>query len=96
MKYSEERIKEKLNEIGFLYDPELVYTHADNEGCHMPIKGGEYQYIMVTFKDNNNHIVEQKFYSSITPKKLTHNEGREIWNDIINKKNNIKLLMDKI
>jgi len=95
MNNKQKQVIENLNGIGFLYDAELVYTHSDYDGCHISVRSEDYQYIMVTFKDNN-HIVKQKFYSSIIPKKLTYKEGREIWNGIINKKNNIKKLIDKL
>ena len=97
MKYSKHVIKEQLASIGFLYDEELVYpSYPSENGCVMNVDDKDYQYMRITFKDNNNHKVEIKPYSTIVPKLLKHKVGREIWNNQIKKKNNIKKLIDKI
>jgi hypothetical protein len=96
MNNKQKQVIEKLNSIGFLYDPELVYTHKDYYGCHINIRDGIHHYITIVFNNDNNHNVGIKPYSTYKVKQLTHEEGRIIWNGIINKKNNLKLLIDKI
>jgi hypothetical protein len=94
MKYSKYVVKEHLESIGFLYDEELVYPSEN--GCVMNVDDKDYQYMRIKFRDNNNHKVEIKPYSTFKPKVLKHKVGREIWNNQIKKKNNIKKLIDKI
>lgn len=95
MKYSEERIKDNLTSIGFLYDEELIVPNP--HGCVIYIMNSEeHQWISIKFKPLNNHRILLKEHKNFKPKVLKHKVGRIIWNNQIKKKNNIKLLMDKI
>lgn len=94
MRYARREVKETIESIGFLYDEDLVFPST--QGCVMNINDKDNQAIYIKFKENNNHIIHLKLYSTIVPKLLKHKEGRTIWNDRINKHRNIKKLINKI
>lgn len=92
---NDKKIIDTLTSIGFLYDEELIRWTF--HGCVIHIMNSEeYQWIIIKFKPLSNHRILLKEHGNSKPKVLKHKEARKIWNGIINKKNNIKLLIDKI
>lgn len=94
MAYSKDVIKEKLNEINFLYDEELIIPN--DYGCVMYLNHDERQWISIKFKPLSSHRILFKRYISFEPIVIKHKEARKIWNNYIIKQRNIKKLINKI